>query len=177
MKSVVSAATLAAALLAAASQATAAQSISFSPTASDGSFSGMFGDTGIGPGAFTDTFDFTMPTGVAGATISSNFTDQNDNINFTSVTFDGHDLTIDQKGQVEFRSLSGLPVTNGPQTLVVKGASGGDSSFAGTLSFALANIAGAAPEPASWALMLMGFGGAGALIRARRRATMEASAG
>jgi PEP-CTERM motif len=170
MKSVVLAAAVAAALVAAASQASAAQSITFDPAAPDGSFSGMFGDTGLGAGAFTDTFNFNMPTGIGGATISSEFTtDQMNNIDFTSVAFDGHQLNIGSTGQVEFRSLVGLPVTNGPQTLVVSGTSGGNGSFAGTLSFSMAGAI--VPEPASWALMMMGFGGAGALVRARRRAT------
>ncbi|THD55551.1 FxDxF family PEP-CTERM protein [Phenylobacterium sp.] len=175
MKSVVIAATVAAALLAAASQASATQSITFDPPAPDGSFSGMFGDTGLASGAFTDTFTFNMPTGVGGATISSEFTsDQMNNIDFTSVTFNGQQFNIGSTGQVEFRSLVGVPVTNGPQTVVVSGTSGGNGSFAGTLSFALAGAT--VPEPASWALMMMGFGGAGALIRARRRIVGAANA-
>lgn len=35
-----------------------------------------------------------------------------------------------------------------------------------TFSFALAGV----PEPGTWALMIMGFGGAGAMLRSRRRA-------
>ncbi|HEX3366690.1 FxDxF family PEP-CTERM protein [Phenylobacterium sp.] len=178
MKSVVGAATLAVAMLAAASQASAAQSMSFSPAGPDGSLTGAFGDTAIGAGAFTDTFDFMMPTGMAGATIASNFTPgAKDNVNFTSVTFDGQALNIDDKGQVDLRSLTGLPVVGGAQTLVVKGSSGQNGSFSGTLSLAVAGAAAAAaPEPASWALMMLGFGGAGALIRARRRATAATAA-
>jgi len=176
MKSTHLAAATAAALLAAASQATAAQTISFDTPAPDGSFTGGFGDTGITGGAFTDTFNFNMPTGIAGGTISSNFTDdQMNNIDFTSVAFNGHEFNIGSTGQVEFRSLLGLPVTNGPQTLVVSGTSGGNGAFAGTLSFVLGAVGMAgAPEPASWALMLLGFGGAGALIRAQRRGARTA---
>jgi hypothetical protein len=75
MKSSPFAAAVAAVLLAAAAtHASAAQSISFAATAPDGSFTGMFGNTAIAGGAFTDTFNFSMPTGVAGITISSNFT-------------------------------------------------------------------------------------------------------
>lgn len=174
MKSVAIAAA-AAALLVAASQASASQSISFSPAGPDGSLTGTFGDTAIGSGAFTDTFNFTMPTGVAGATIWSSFTPgAKDNVNFTSVTFNGQALNVDEKGQVDLRSLSDLPVVGGPQTLVVRGSSSRNGSFSGTLSLALASAA--APEPASWALMLMGFGGAGALIRARRRPLRRAGA-
>jgi hypothetical protein len=34
--------------------------------------------------------------------------------------------------------------------------------------------AGAVPEPASWAMMLVGFGSIGAMIRTRRRSTVFA---
>lgn len=176
MKPIYLAATAAVALLAA-SQAYAAETSSFSPTAPDGSFTGMFGDTQLGAGTFTDTFNFNMPTGIAGATISSEFSsDPLNNIDFTSVTLNGTPFNINSTGQVEFRSLTGLPVTNGPQQLIVTGASGGNGSFAGTLSFVLAaaGVPGV-PEPASWALMMMGFGGAGALIRVRRRAAAPAT--
>jgi len=37
------------------------------------------------------------------------------------------------------------------------------------VSFNAVEPSGAAPEPASWALMIAGFGGVGALLRARRR--------
>ena len=37
-------------------------------------------------------------------------------------------------------------------------------------SFEIDNLAVAVPEPTTWALMIMGFGGAGVMIRSRRRA-------
>jgi hypothetical protein len=44
-------------------------------------------------------------------------------------------------------------------------------------SFEVDNFAGAAvPEPASWALMIMGFGGLGAMIRRRRTSATLATA-
>jgi hypothetical protein len=39
----------------------------------------------------------------------------------------------------------------------------------GLISYTLFSPNGAVPEPASWALMLVGFGGLGAVLRARRR--------
>ena len=60
------------------------------------------------------------------------------------------------------------------------GAAGSLSAYVGTNSndargplidnFSLGVTRSAAPEPASWALMLAGFGGAGAVLRSRRRA-------
>jgi hypothetical protein len=35
-------------------------------------------------------------------------------------------------------------------------------------------ISGGVPEPASWALMIMGFGGVGALVRRRRNKSVFA---
>lgn len=37
-------------------------------------------------------------------------------------------------------------------------------------SFEFDSLAGGVPEPTTWALMIVGFGGAGALLRRRRRA-------
>ena len=59
--------------------------------------------------------------------------------------------------------------TNGAQVMValdgaalaeIRGAEGGQFAIGGTL--------GAVPEPATWALMLIGFGSLGAAVRARR---------
>jgi PEP-CTERM motif len=65
-------------------------------------------------------------------------------------------------------------VTGGPQQLVVSGTSGANGSYAGTVSFTPS--VGAVPEPAAWALMIMGFGGAGAMLRRRRQADTHATA-
>ena len=163
--------------LVAAGAASAAQTITFGPPAADGSFTGTFGDTDITTATFTDTYTFNMPTGVAAGTISSIFTtDKVNNIDFTSVTLDGTAFDINSTGQVEFRSVNNVLVTSGPQTLVVSGKSGGAGSYSGTLSFEGANPivtgVGGVPEPAAWALMMLGFGGAGACLRARRKSTV-----
>ncbi|THD68262.1 PEPxxWA-CTERM sorting domain-containing protein, partial [Phenylobacterium sp.] len=38
-----------------------------------------------------------------------------------------------------------------------------------TNSFEISEIAGGVPEPATWGLMIVGFGGAGAVLRGQRR--------
>ncbi|THD57887.1 PEPxxWA-CTERM sorting domain-containing protein [Phenylobacterium sp.] len=43
-------------------------------------------------------------------------------------------------------------------------------------SFEFDKLAGSVPEPASWALMILGFGGAGAALRSRRRLVPAAAA-
>jgi hypothetical protein len=166
MKTVVLATAMAAAIFCAASTANAAHTVVLTLPAADGSFTGMFGETGIAEGDFSDTFTFAMPTGIAGATITTNWVGSLlSNIDFSSVTFNGHPFSLGPTGQVENGFILDLPVTSGTQTLVVNGKSGGNGSFSGTLSFALT----AMPEPASWAMMIVGFGGIGAMLRRRRR--------
>lgn len=143
----------------------AAQSISFSPPAADGSISGTFQNEGINAGSFSDSFSFSYPSaGLGGATISSIFSvNQNNNVDFTSVTLNGTALNIGVTGDVEFRFLNNLPVPAGLQSLLVTGTSGGNGSYAGTLSF------GAVPEPATWGMLIIGFGGIGMAMRRRQK--------
>lgn len=150
--------------------ASAAATISVSPPQADGSISGTFEHQGIVAGLFNDllTFNFSQ-FGNANATISSVFQiSQNNNIDFSSVTFNGTSFDIATQGDVEFRFLQGLAVSPGLQTLGINGTSGGNGSYAGTFSVAtLATV----PEPASWAMLLIGFGAVGSSLRRRRQAT------
>lgn len=166
MKSLTVAASLAALLLSAASAANASQSIVINPAASNGSISGTFMADEIASGAFTDTFSFLLPvTGVTGATISSIFNvAQSSNISFSSVTLNGVAFETDSVGNYEARHIINLPTAGGSQTLVVSGNSGGNGAYAGAIAFAPIT---AVPEPASWALMIVGFGGLGTVLRRR----------
>ena len=65
-------------------------------------------------------------------------------------------------------SLTLLDLGLGPHTLTFQGRSATDeTSFIDNVSLSAAAV----PEPASWALMLVGLGGMGAALRGRRRAT------
>ena len=158
-------ATLAATLLAGASTATAATFQTQNPASPDGSISGTFGNTDIGAaGAFSNSFDFLLPTGLTNFTISSTSSSPATNVNFTTVSFNGMDFAVNSTGTFEIRSLEGAPVMlGGQQHLVVSGTTGASGAYAGTISFA------AVPEPATWGLMIVGFGGIGGLLRSRRR--------
>jgi hypothetical protein len=165
MKKVLLAASAAAAVFAfVGSAAAAVMPVTFSAVGSDGSFSGTFGDTGITNPTFTDTFTFTLPTGLASSTVSSTFQGATTDVNFTSVTLNGTQFNVGDAGKNEFRFVDNLPVTSGPQTLIVSGTSAGNGSFSGTIAFAPRAV----PEPASWALMILGFGGVGASLRRRQ---------
>lgn len=177
------AAAVAALSIGAATSANAAQFINFSPPAGDGSISGTFGFDGDAPnlpaGAFTNIFTFMWPAdGITTGTISSSFTSTSTDLDFSSVTLNGIEFTplVGGPGLPEFRLIMPAQMTFvGLQTLIVKGtapASGlgsttSSATYAGTLAF---TPTAAVPETGTWALMIMGFGGAGAMIRMRRRA-------
>lgn len=123
---------------------------------------------------FTDTFNFALPSGTVGFNLSSVSFVALSGLNFTSVTFNGVALTLTQVPNTfvwNAFTTSPLPVVSGgPQVLVVKGNGGVNASWSGTGAFAPAVV----PEPGTWALMIMGFGGAGAVLRSRRRVAVAA---
>ena len=65
-------------------------------------------------------------------------------------------------GQETEFDLPGL----GVQHLVVSGTSGGSGSYGGVISF---TPVAAVPEPAAWAMMILGLGLAGAALRRQRQ--------
>ena len=87
----------------------------------------------------------------------------------TNVTFDGNAFTptINTSSSLakghDVWDYSALTVSQGIHTIVVTGTSLGGGGFTGSLDVS------AAPEPAAWALMMVGVGGMGAALRTRRR--------
>jgi hypothetical protein len=190
-------ASAAAALLAtSASAATYADNWTVSAT---GGISVVFGDNGLGvpgaetipgetittqsydpaTGAFTDTFSFLLPDGVVGFTLSSIGFATNSSLSLSSLTFNGSNLsytnTPNASGGITVMASGGpFPVVlGGPQTLTITGTGGAQAVFSGTGTF---QAGGAViPEPGTWALMIVGFGGAGMLLR-RRRGTLAFAA-
>jgi hypothetical protein len=169
MKKLFLAAMLAATVAAGASAAYADTfTLTFPAPTADGSTSANYGRGGI-TGSFTDTWNFTLPSGLSSATISSILTANSNNVNFTTVTLDGVPLIVDSTGSFESRHILNVPITSGPQTLVVTGSLGagtGTGAYGGVISFSPA-----VPEPATWALMILGVGLAGGAIRTSRRQT------
>lgn len=158
------AACAAALALCAAAAAEAAQFVEVGPR------SGVFGFANVTKGGFTHTFTFTWPAaGTSGSDITSGRVDALTNIDFRSVTLNGVEFTIGSSGVNEFRFANGVPAPTGLQTLTVRGVSGGNGSYAGTLAFSPSNGngAGPVPEPAVWGLMTAGFGLVGGALRRR----------
>ena len=137
--------------------------------------SGTFGDDAVtcgtgtsGPCSFTRTFSFITPAGfnLASVDISSVATiDPLTNIDFSSVTLNGVNFNVISTGVQEFRNLLNQALISGGNNIIsVTGTTGGEAAFSGNLSFAATS---AVPEPATWAMMLMGFGAVGYSMRRR----------
>ena len=153
-----------AAVLLAAAPAAASTFITESGPAADGSLSWDFGnDGGIPAGAFEDTFDIFLPAaGLGDGSVTATFTSKSTELKFTAVSFAGFGFTLFNFPGEHGGDLAPISVGGGHQLLDVKGISPGIAGdYTGTLSF----TPGGVPEPATWALMILGFGGAGAMLR------------
>lgn len=158
-----------------ASSASAATYFNVGPVGADGGFTVVFGNLGINTPTFDDVFTFNIPAGPNGTadfSVSSTMSADSQGIQFTSVTFDGNPFAVEVNGWNESRFLNNVDVAGGQSyVLRLAGNAGVDgatpnASYSGVITFA--PISAAVPEPGAWALMIAGFGGAGAMIRRRR---------
>ncbi len=161
---------------------TLAPKASFSVTPSNvdasyrGSISANLGNTITSKGAFTDTFNFLLPTnGVGGGsvtTVAAKFHGPTD-LDFTSVLINGAAATISKSvnGIVEIASGAGIMLSAGANTILVSGISRGNGSYGGSIAFTPS-----VPETATWGMMILGFVGMGAAMRYRRKSTNVAFA-
>ena len=151
-----------------------------------GPITATIGHTGIAAGSFSDTFQFTIPqTGTGSGSITTtvdalSFGGLTD-LDINSVTVNGlaaietlRDINgvvclvegVGTCGATETFALSNVPITSGVlNQIIVTGTSRGLGSFGGNLTFA---PAASVPEPATWAMMLIGFAGIGWQLRRRR---------
>ena len=177
MKNLVALALVAAASTGVASSAAAATfpvgSRNFRATpGAGGSFSGAFFNRGIRAGAFTDTFTFTLPIdGMGSGTVTTSVTDLGSasDVDFTSVFINGvaAEITRTAGGAFEVAFVNSVPIVAGElNRLVVNGISRGNGAYGGQATFA--PLSSAVPEPATWAMMIMGFGVVGYAMRRRR---------
>ncbi|HEY2752471.1 PEPxxWA-CTERM sorting domain-containing protein [Phenylobacterium sp.] len=80
----------------------------------------------------------------------------------------------DVSGQWTYFTYNGLLATSNITTLTFAGRN--DPAFIGFDDFSVVqSSSGGVPEPTTWAMMLLGFGGLGAVLRSRRRSTIVAA--
>ena len=116
--------------------------------------------------SFDDTFQFTIPQdGMGSGSISTSFSSNSNKLTITDLIINGVAYAIPFTGSGQSATVGGIPIVNGfLNTIQVKGFTTGAGVYSGTATF----TAGAVPEPASWALMIAGFGLVGAAYRRRR---------
>jgi hypothetical protein len=129
-----------------------------------------FGATITGPATtFDDIFEFTIPqNGLGSGSLSTSFSSPLNQLTITNVTVDGVSKTVSSSSGGQSLTVSGVPIINGVLNMIeVKGVTSTAAvaaTFTGTATFA----AGSVPEPASWALMIGGFGLIGLAMRRRQ---------
>src|SRR5262249_25478386 len=131
-------------------------------------------------GVFSHSFTFSTVgfNDVSGSVITIRSASGGKDLDFTSIDLDGlyfftPDFGVGHEPNDSW-TLDTAHVTAGPHVIHVKGqvfstgpiGSTRAASYGGTVNVE----AMAVPEPATWALMIAGFGGAGAMMRRRRQA-------
>lgn len=126
--------------------------------------------------SFVATFFFNAPeNGMAAASAISIALSQMSNLDFTSIAINGIPGTV-INGTVDQAFMIAQAVLSGQNTLTLTGnlnlpSGTGNAAFGGNVTFA--EVA-AVPEPATWALFILGFGALGMGMR-RRNARVSAT--
>jgi hypothetical protein len=141
---------------------------------SNNSFNIGFSDANLG-NPFNEFLTFT--TDVAGQLnifLGTTATDATNDTDFSNVFLTGTGIAAPISiAQIlgdpnETRALNNFAVGVGTFTLNIQGTPGTQNgAFGGNVAF----VSSAVPEPATWAMMLVGFGAIGASMRRRRRVT------
>lgn len=140
-----------------------------------GPVTAYIGNSGIAAGNFTDRFIFHIDQdGFGSGSVSTSTTKIGSptDVDFTSVriiaggtVYDAL-ITYSDGGLTEFASVTGVPIAFGAENIIeINGYSHGNGSYGGQATFL------PIPEPATWAMMIAGFGLVGAGMRRQRRAT------
>jgi len=121
----------------------------------------------------TDHFLFdTTQSGYVSAFVGSFALSPTLDVVLKSVLFDDKPITKVSTGAQELWTLDQTPVGVGRHTIKVSGYYGQKGgAYAGTFNFSTSAL----PEPATWAMMIIGFGMAGAAMRRRPKVSIAYS--
>lgn len=129
-------------------------------------FSSLGGAYPVDPTGYTKTFTFDFPLdGVGAGSVTTNLVGGANTI-FTSVIFNGQAFTLNGTGTQA--SLASAPVNKAPPGSNVLTVNFKVNDFNQIASFEGDISAMGVPEPATWGLMILGLGFAGAALRRRR---------
>lgn len=129
---------------------------------------GMTRSESEGTGSFVDVFNFVLTADWDANSQLSSIIFRGTDIDISSILLDG--FAFVQTGfdpGAEVWELDPVFLAAGMHSVTVNGAAvgtKGGGSYSGTI-----NVAPPIPEPATWALMLLGFGAVGFVVRRRRR--------
>jgi hypothetical protein len=74
---------------------------------------------------------------------------------------------ISKIGNLTVAGGDGISLAAGLNNITIRGTASGNVAYGGSITF----VPNAVPEPATWAMMLVGFGMVGSAMRYRRRST------
>jgi hypothetical protein len=131
----------------------------------DGTTAISYSEAGLARDSFSEFLTFS--NSIAGL-YSITLDTSSANVDFTSAVLTGAEgpFTLTKgfdNGTAEFWEKSNFLLGSGQYTLTINGQNSGTGSLAGTIT-----IGQAVPEPATWAMMLFGFGAIGFAMRRRK---------
>ncbi len=156
------------------------------PSTPSDSFAGAMNcTTEQSPCTFSNSYTFTTPANTGSVNVSVNSVDgiPSTNIDFTNIILNNGTSNTGTfsavNGTVDTASLLGATLIAGATntlTIFARAANPGavDANFGLTLAFS--PPASGVPEPATWAMMLVGFGAAGYSLRRRRSTSVRTQA-
>jgi len=120
--------------------------------------------------SFTDRFLFTIPqNGSASGSISTSFSSLNNSLVIDKLFINGVEYAVPSSGSGQSTTVGGINILKNVQNVIeVQGHTTGANGYSGTATF----TAGAVPEPATWGMIVVGFGAMGAAMRRRQRANV-----
>ena len=136
---------------------------------------GQYGNLTVTNSPFTDTYLFDLGNGTLSLDLTTTYANATQNINFSLVRVGTTGSMVNVPfvlGTDETYRINNLAVTQGQYMLSLQGqrATGNSNSafqasYTGNINFA---ATAAVPEPATWAMMLIGFGVVGSTMRRRK---------